>query len=95
VKDFSTAVTEALNFAKADSNTLVLITSDHETGGMSVTNGKKDASELELSYSTGGHTPSPVGIFAFGPGEELFKGIMNINDIGQKLFNLLDPTYKF
>jgi len=95
LKDFSTAVTEALNFAKADSNTLVLITSDHETGGMSVTNGKKDASELELSYSTGGHTPSPVGIFAFGPGEEHFKGIMNINDIGPKLFNLLDPTYKF
>ncbi len=41
----------------------------------------------------GGHTPSPVGIFAYGPGEELFKGIMNINDIGQKLFYLLDPSY--
>jgi alkaline phosphatase len=95
MKDFSSAVAEALNFAKADSSTLVLITSDHETGGMSITKGNLDGSELELSYSTGSHTPSPVGIFSFGPGEELFKGIMNINNIGQKLFYLLDPAFKF
>ena len=95
MKDFSSAITEALSFAKADSNTLVLITSDHETGGMFITKGNRDASELELSFSTGSHTPSPVGIFSFGPGEELFKGIMNINHIGQKLFFLLDPNYKF
>jgi len=95
MKDFSSAVSEALNFAKSDNNTLVLITSDHETGGMSITKGNVDGSDLELSYTSGGHTPSPVGIFAFGPGEELFNGIMNINQIGQKLFYLLDPTYKF
>ncbi len=95
MNDFSSAVTEALNFAKENGNTLVLITSDHETGGMSITKGNRDASELELLYTATGHTPSPVGIFAFGPGEELFKGIMNINHIGQKLFFLLDPFYKF
>lgn len=95
MKDFTSAVTEALNFAKADHNTLVVITSDHETGGMFITNGNNDGSGLELSYSSGSHTPSPVGIFAFGPGEELFRGIMNINNIGQKLFYLLDPSYKF
>ena len=73
MNDFSLAVKEALNFAKADGNTFVLVTSDHETGGMSITKGSKDAIDLELSYSTGGHTPSPVGIFAFGPGEEFLK----------------------
>ena len=95
MKDFSSAITEALNFAKKDGNTLVVITSDHETGGMSVTKGNLDGSELELSYTSGGHTPSPVGIFAFGPGEGSFKGIMNINYIGQKLFKLIDPSFKF
>lgn len=95
MNDFSSSVTEALNFAKEDGNTLVVITSDHETGGMSVTKGNIDGSELELSYSSGSHTPSPVGIFAFGPGEEVFSGIMNINQIGQKLFKLLDPSFKF
>lgn len=95
MQDFSLAINEALEFAKSDGNTLVLVTSDHETGGMSVINGSKDAQDLELSYTTGGHTPSPVGIFAFGPGEELFNGIMKINHIGQKLFFLLDTAIKF
>jgi len=95
MKDFSSAVTEALDYAKKDGNTLIVITSDHETGGMSITKGNLDGSDLELAYSSGSHTPSPVGIFAFGPGEEVFSGIMNINHIGQKLFFLLDPAYQF
>lgn len=95
MQDFSLAISNALSFAKSDGNTLVLVTSDHETGGMSIIKGSKDAVDLELAYTTGNHTPSPIGIFAFGPGEEFFKGIMNINHIGQKLFYLLDPSIKF
>ena len=101
MKDFSTAVKEALNFAKQDKNTLVLITSDHETGGMSIIKANNSVNDLEpelkleLGYTSTGHTPSPVGIFAFGPGKESFKGIMNINQIGQKLILLLDPSIKF
>ncbi|HEX7356918.1 MAG TPA: alkaline phosphatase [Ignavibacteriaceae bacterium] len=95
MQDFITAVKAALNFAKVNKNTLVLVTSDHETGGMAITNGNLDATDMELSYNTGGHTPSPVGIYAFGPGESNFAGIMNINKIGQKLFYLLDPSIKF
>jgi alkaline phosphatase len=97
MKDFSTAINEALEFAKQDGNTLVLVTSDHETGGMSIikTNNSVNNLELELGYTSAGHTPSPVGIFAFGPGEESFKGIMNINQIGQKLFFLVDSAIQF
>jgi len=90
-QDFSTAVKVALEFAKMDRNTLVLVTSDHETGGMSIINGNRDAKALELSFTTLGHTPSPVGIFAFGPGEEKFRGILHINEIGQNLFHLINP----
>lgn len=95
MNDFSTAINEVINFAKADGNTIVVITSDHETGGMSIIAGDKEAKNLEIAYTTTHHTPSPVGIFAFGPGEENFRGIMNINQIGRKLFLLLDPSYKF
>ena len=52
MNDFSSAVKEALDFAKADGNTLVVVTSDHETGGMSITKGCKDAKDLELCYTT-------------------------------------------
>lgn len=101
MKDFSTAINEALEFAKQDGNTLVLVTSDHETGGMSIIKANNSVNNLEpelileLGYTSTGHTPSPVGIFAFGPGEESFKGIMNINQIGQKLFFLLDSAIQF
>lgn len=98
-KDFASAIKEALDFAQQDKNTLVLVTSDHETGGMSVIKAIKNINklepELELGFTSKGHTPSPVGVFAFGPGEEIFKGIMRINQIGQKLFYLLDSSIKF
>jgi alkaline phosphatase len=95
MNDFSSAIKQALDFAKKDGNTLVLVTSDHETGGMSIIKGNKSATELELGYTSTGHSPSPVGIFAFGPGSEVFGRIMNINHIGQKLFYLLDSSIKF
>jgi len=95
MKDFSTAITEALDFARSDSSTLILVTSDHETGGMAITKGSKDGKELEMLYTSGGHTPSPVGVFAFGPSAELFQGIQENFEIGRKLFFLLDPQYHF
>ena len=95
LKDFTTAIQSALDFAREDQNTLVLVTSDHETGGMSIINGNQSADKIELGFTSNGHTPSPVGIFAYGPGESHFKGIMHINQIGQKLFGLLDPAKKF
>lgn len=95
MKDFASAITEALDFAKSDGSTLVLVTSDHETGGMSITKGSKDSKELEMLYTTGSHTASPVGIFTFGQGEELFQGVQENYEIGRKLFLLLDPQYHF
>ena len=95
VKDFETAVANALSFAKKDGNTLVLITADHETGGLAITKGSRDGKDLNLNFSTNGHTPSPVGIFAYGPGEERFRGILKINEIGQNLIKLIKPSQNF
>lgn len=93
MNDFSLSVAEALKFAREDGNTLVVVTADHETGGIAITDG--NFNDFILSYASTSHTASPVGIFAFGPGEEMFMGIMNINQIGQKLFKAIDPSYNF
>lgn len=93
MNDFSLSVSEALKFAREDGNTLVVITSDHDTGGMAITEG--NFHNFTISYTSTSHTASPVAIFAFGPGEELFRGILNIKQIGQNLFKAIDPTYKF
>lgn len=94
LKDFTKAITVALDFAE-NNNTLVLVTADHETGGMSITDGKIDGSELTMKFNTTGHTAEMVGVFAKGPGEESFRGIYENFMIGQKLFQLINPSYKF
>lgn len=95
LSDFCGAINYALDFAEKDENTLVLVTSDHETGGMSINDGKIDGSELTMKFTTTGHTAGMVGVFAKGPGEELFAGVFNIEMIGRNLFQLINPDFKF
>lgn len=95
MNDFSSALKVALQFAEKEGNTLVVVTSDHETGGMTVTDGSFDAHNLKIEFINSYHTAGFVGVFAYGPGEELFGGIYDNNFIGRKLFHLLDKSYKF
>jgi alkaline phosphatase len=95
LNDFTTAIDTALAFAERDGNTLVLVTSDHETGGMAIINGSYDASDLDIGFVTDHHTAGFVGVFAKGPGEENFNGIYGNYMIGRKIFRLLDESYRF
>ncbi len=72
--DFDSAVREALEFAKDRDDTLVIVTADHETGGMAIQPGSK-MGRLKLEFTTNSHTASMVPVFAFGPSAELFYGI--------------------
>lgn len=94
MNDFCGAISAALKFAQT-SNTLVLVTADHETGGMAITDGKPDGSDLKFKFNSTGHTAEMVGVFAKGPGEEHFRGVYDNFMIGRKLFYLLNPNYHF
>ncbi len=93
--DFSTALKVALDFAEKDGNTLVIVTSDHETGGMAITGGSYDGENLKVEFVNSSHTAGLVGVFAYGPGEKHFGGIYDNNLIGRKIFHLLDESYQF
>jgi alkaline phosphatase len=67
------AVRVALEFAKADGNTLVVITADHETGGMQLVESKTEG-KLGVRWVTGKHTGQPVPLYAWGPGASRFDG---------------------
>lgn len=95
MKDFSEAVDLVLEFAKTDGKTLLVVTADHETGGMTITGGEKDGSNLSLSFATTGHTPELVGIFSFGPSQEKFSGIFENHIVGRKLIKLINPDFVF
>ena len=87
--DFDKTIGKALDFASKDGETLVLITADHETGGMAITGGDFETGMVKAGFPTGGHTAVMVPVFAYGPGAEQFIGIMKNTDIHAKMKNLL------
>jgi alkaline phosphatase len=90
--DFDKAVGVALDFAKADGHTLVIITADHETGGVTITGGNKTTHVVNLSFSTKGHTAVMVPVYAYGPGAEEFIGIYENTDIFRKILAAFPST---
>ncbi len=85
---FDMAVKEALDFAAADGQTLVVVTADHETGGMTLT--EDDKGRPRIHWSTGGHSAADVPIYAFGPGAERFGGVLDSTELSGRLAALLE-----
>lgn len=83
--DFDKAVGVALDFAKNDGHTLVIITADHETGGVTITGGDRATHKVILNFSTKDHTAVMIPVYAYGPGAELFIGIYDNTDIFKKI----------
>jgi alkaline phosphatase len=89
VIDFDKAIGNALEFAQTDGNTLVIVTADHETGGMTIVDGNYDAGTITAGFSTTNHTGIMVPVFAYGPGAEMFQGMQENTAIFDKMMLLL------
>lgn len=88
--DFDKAVEVAFNFADKNPGTLVVITADHETGGLYLPGGNFSTGEVNMQYGTGGHTGVMVPVFSYGPGAENFTGIQENVDFLGKVLDLLN-----
>ncbi|MEQ1745570.1 MAG: alkaline phosphatase [Saprospiraceae bacterium] len=86
--DFDQAIGEVLRFAEKDGNTLVIVTADHETGGMALLRGA-DRQSLKLKFTTDYHTATLVPVFAYGPGAHLFSGLYDNTQIHFNMRTLL------
>ena len=87
--DFDKTLGVALDFAKLDGETLVIVTADHETGGFTLSSDGDNYNKIKPTFSTGGHSATMVPVFAFGPGSELFGGIYENTEIYHKMMQLL------
>lgn len=77
----------AVDFATKRSDTLVLITGDHETGGFAILSGSAER-PLALRWATSRHTAAPVPIMAYGAGSRRFAGVLDNTQIANRLKEL-------
>ena len=85
VLDFDRAIGEAMKFVDENRETLLIITADHETGGLSLTGGDVSQGRILGNFSTNDHTGIMVPVFAYGPGAEWFRGVYQNTAIYQKM----------
>lgn len=87
---FDQAVQAAIDFALQDGRTLVIVTADHETGGLTLSAADEKNPEPRVHWSSWGHTGSPVPIGALGPGAAMFAGTQDNTDVPSKIAQLLN-----
>ena len=89
VREVDASVAFALEWAEARGDTLVLVTADHDTGGLGIVDGDYDDGIAEVRWTTNVHTALWVPLFAFGPGADHFSGVIDNTDIGILIAKLL------
>jgi len=87
--DFDKTLGYVLEWAAKDGQTLVVVTADHCTGGLTLLKGNLEKREVKVNFSTKGHDGIMVPVFAFGPGAENFAGIHENSEIGQIVRRLM------
>jgi alkaline phosphatase len=87
---FDMAIKEAIEFALRDKHTLVVVTADHDTGGLAIVGGGLNGKDLQVSWATKGHTGLPVPLYAFGPGARRFMGVRDNTEIPSIIAQLLE-----
>lgn len=77
-RDFDTAIGVALAFAGRDKKTLVIVTADHETGGLGVLPPGQGARESwSAGWITKNHSGNMVPLLAEGPGASELGGVLD------------------
>ena len=93
---FDKSIDYTLSWAEEHPGTLVIVTADHETGGVIVPEDKKPENVNNDCFTSGGeHTSTNVALFAAGAkASELFnKDVIDNTDIAKLMRKALNETY--
>lgn len=95
VEDFDQTLGVVLEFIKENPNTLLVVTADHETGGVSIgkfyetdpaTGLKKEVPEkVQVYFNSDQHSGELIPVFTMGKGAATFQGIYENKDIYHKI----------
>lgn len=93
MQSFMGAVEVAVEYAKAHEGTLVVVTADHETGGLSIVsadaNFNLSEQGVEYRWTTNGHSGVMIPIYLYGTASESINGIVENTDIAKTLKGLI------
>jgi alkaline phosphatase len=87
--DFNETINVVLDMAAKDPDLLVLVTADHETGGLAL-NESDTILSFTPTYTTKHHSGVMVPVFAYGAGASEFAGMYENVEIFNKLVKLLN-----
>ena len=79
--EFAKAFRVATDWIQDQNDTLIIVTADHECGGLKVVKGLRKGFMPEVIWTTGGHTGLNVPVYATGPGAEEFVGVIDNTEI--------------
>ena len=92
-RDFDRAVGAAMDYADAHPGTLVVVTADHETSGLSITSNETDFtlsdSGVGYHFGTTGHSGTMVPVYLYGTGAERINGVMDNTELSKKIQSLM------
>ncbi|MBL7012235.1 MAG: alkaline phosphatase [Kiritimatiellales bacterium] len=80
---FSETVELIRNWAGSRSDTLIIVTADHETGGLDVLADNGPGVNPTVTWSTTGHTATPVPVYAWGLNADLATTVADNTEIHQ------------
>lgn len=92
--DFDKVVGEALRYADKDGHTLVIVTADHETGGLTLLDSDEKNGFIHGSFSSNDHTSVPVPVFIYGPKSDALTGYYQNTEIFHKIISILGGKQK-
>jgi alkaline phosphatase len=89
--DMDEAIGVAKDFADKNKQTLIVVTADHETGGLALVNGDIKNHQVADSFiESGSHTGVMVPIFSYGAGARYFSGIHDNTFFFYRFINLIN-----
>lgn len=83
--DFDRAVGTVLRWMQAHPDTLLIVTADHQTGGLSILGGSQEKGEVKGAFSTTRHSGVAVPLYATGAGAADFGGIQENTELLPKI----------
>ena len=91
VLEFEKTFRVVWEWARGRTDTLVLVTADHETGGLGLVRGWGKSNLAIVDWKTWGHTGTPVPVYGWGAGAERVAGMMDNTDLFEVMTGLPKP----